>query len=209
LWYPVEERPALEFSPDALPDAQVDVPYTVDILVTQNKTPMFQATLAEGDTLPAGLAIELVLAENNKQVVRISGTPAEAGTFTFTVAVACYGTSVNGQMGQKQYALTVTGGGSPAALVFLPDVLPDAQVGQAYEAAIRVSGNDTPVGDAVISEGSLPAGLAMEKVQSEDIVRISGTPTEAGTFTFTVSVWCFGTNVSGQEGEKEYTITVK
>jgi hypothetical protein len=37
---------------------------------------------------------------------------------------------------------------------------------------------------------------------------IYGTPTQAGTFPITLSVWCYGTQESGQTGEKQYTIMV-
>jgi hypothetical protein len=55
----------------------------------------------------------------------------------------------------------------------------------------------------------LPRSPTLERVQGEDSVRIVGTPAETGTLTFKVFVWCYGTNVSGQTGEKEYTIRVK
>jgi hypothetical protein len=95
-------------------------------------------------------------------------------------------------------------------LKFNPDTLPDAQVGVAYKAEIHVRENRTPVGDFAISEGALPAGLKLEKVEGvEDTAAISGVPKEAGTFTLKISVWCYGTNVSGQTGEKEYNIVVE
>jgi hypothetical protein len=102
VWIP-NVRPALKFSPDDLPEAQVGVAYTADILVTQNKTPVGDAWVSDG-TLPGGLTLEKVPSQD---VIRIHGTPLEAGTSAFTVAVWCYGTSVNGQMGNKQYTLTV------------------------------------------------------------------------------------------------------
>ena len=99
---------------------------------------------------------------------------------------------------------------TPAAgpLKFEPDSLPDAQMDASYETEIRITQNNTPVGEFSISKGALPAGLELVKVAGEDRAKISGTPTEAGTFTFTVSVWCYGTSVNGQKGEKEYTIIV-
>jgi hypothetical protein len=94
-------------------------------------------------------------------------------------------------------------------LKFEPDRLPDSRVGVAYEAEIHVTDNRTPVGDFSISQGALPAGLELKIVEGvEDTAKISGMPTEAGTFKFTVSVWCYGTNVAGQTGEKEYRIVV-
>jgi hypothetical protein len=40
------------------------------------------------------------------------------------------------------------------------------------------------------------------------IGRIKGTPSKVGTYKITVSVWCLGTNVNGQTGEKQYTLVV-
>jgi hypothetical protein len=94
-------------------------------------------------------------------------------------------------------------------LRFEPESLPAGQVGAAYEAQIRITDNITPVGDMSIAEGSLPPGLEFIRVEGEDAAKISGVPQEAGTFTFRVDVWCFGTQVSGQAGQKEYTIVVE
>jgi hypothetical protein len=93
-------------------------------------------------------------------------------------------------------------------LKFEPESLPDAQVGVMYETEIRITQNNTPVGSFDIPSGSLPVGLELVQVDGEDIAVISGIPEEAGTFSFVVEVWCFGTQVSGQEGSKEYTIVV-
>ncbi len=93
-------------------------------------------------------------------------------------------------------------------LKFYPDKLPEAQTGVPYEAKISITQNVTPAGQFSISEGALPKGLTLEKVQSEDTARISGTPAEAGTFSFKIFVWCYGTNVNGQSGEMQYTIIV-
>ena len=98
---------------------------------------------------------------------------------------------------------------SGSSLKFEPDRLPDAQANVTYETQIHVTQNRTPVGDFAISKGALPSGLEMKKVEGlKDTARITGAPTEVGTFTFTVSVWCYGTNVSGQTAEKEYSIVV-
>ena len=94
-------------------------------------------------------------------------------------------------------------------LVFTPDTLPDAEAGVPYEVTIQISQNETPVGDFQIVEGGLPDGLTYEFVEGEDNARIFGVIRESGTYKFKVSVWCYGTNVSGQTGEKEYTLLVK
>ncbi len=96
----------------------------------------------------------------------------------------------------------------PPALQFKPDQLPEIRVGQPYQADILVAGNVTPVGNYSVSEGVLPPGLTLVMDQNLRIGRISGTPTQAGTYKFTVSVWCLGTNVNGQTGDKQYSLVV-
>ncbi|MBI5351879.1 MAG: hypothetical protein HZB50_04505 [Chloroflexi bacterium] len=98
---------------------------------------------------------------------------------------------------------------SKPALVFSPDTLPDAEAGVPYEVIIQISQNETPVGGFQISEGGLPNGLAYEYVEGEDTARIYGVVRESGTYKFKISVWCYGTNTSGQDGEKEYILEVK
>ncbi len=96
------------------------------------------------------------------------------------------------------------------SLKFDPETLPDAQVGVPYEIEIRITQNVTPVGDFSAPPDKLPPGLALIKSEEvKDMAQITGAPEKAGTYTFIVSVWCYGTNVSGQTGEKEYTIVVK
>ncbi len=105
-------------------------------------------------------------------------------------------------------ATACTDSGRPP-LRFVPATLPAATSGAAYTTEIVVEDNVTPVGGASVAPGTLPDGLSLELLPGHaDTIRISGTPTRAGTFEFTVSVWCFGTNVSGQTGEQRYTITV-
>jgi hypothetical protein len=94
------------------------------------------------------------------------------------------------------------------ALQFLPDKLPDARVGQPYKVDILIAKNVTPVDNYSISAGALPPGLELVVDTQLRTAKIAGTPNQAGTFEFTVSVWCLGTNVSGQTGDKQYTLVV-
>ena len=90
-----------------------------------------------------------------------------------------------------------------------PDTLPNAQTGVEYEVEILISDNVTPLNSVFISDGILPAGLELIFVEGENGAKISGTPQEAGTFTFKIFVSCKGTMVSGQTLEKEYQIVVE
>jgi hypothetical protein len=96
------------------------------------------------------------------------------------------------------------------ALQFSPETLPDAQVGSPYAATITVGQTATPVGGASVSAGALPAGLELALSEQHDSkIQISGTPAAAGTFRFSIYVWCYGTMVSGQTATHEYTLVVK
>jgi len=108
------------------------------------------------------------------------------------------------------FALAVATGCTGGELLFSPLTPADAQAGSPYAATITVSQTRTPVGGASVSDGALPAGLDLElSDQHDNTIHISGTPAVAGTFHFTVSVWCYGTNVSGQTGSQQYTLVVK
>jgi hypothetical protein len=108
-------------------------------------------------------------------------------------------------------ALTAVIGCMPrSALQFSPTTLPDAQVGSAYAATITVAQAATPVGGVSVQDGALPAGLGLALAQEPiNTIQISGTPTVAGTFNFTIYVWCYGTQVSGQTATQAYTLVVK
>jgi len=96
-----------------------------------------------------------------------------------------------------------------SSLEFSPTTLPDGQVGQPYSVTITVNQAATPVFNAGIDQGALPDGLTMAlSEQQENTIHIDGTPTAAGTFSFTISVACYGTNVAGQTGTQAYTIVV-
>lgn len=108
------------------------------------------------------------------------------------------------------FALAVATGCTDGELLFSPLILADAQAGSPYAATITVTQTRTPVGGAWVSDGALPAGLDLElSAQHDNTIHISGTPAAAGTFHFTVSVWCYGTNVSGQTGSQKYALLVK
>jgi len=100
--------------------------------------------------------------------------------------------------------------GCRPALQFSPATLPDAQVGSPYAATITVSQAETPVRGAWVQDGALPAGLNLVLGEKHDsTMQISGTPTVAGSFSFTISVECMATQVSGQTATQRYTLVVK
>lgn len=95
------------------------------------------------------------------------------------------------------------------ALVFHPQALPAARVGEDYQATVRVSGNTTPVGGMSLAGGGLPEGLELQFDEQAETAHIAGRPTQAGSYALTVSAWCYGTQVSGQTAERSYTLEVR
>jgi hypothetical protein len=97
---------------------------------------------------------------------------------------------------------------STPALEFVPNIMPNARVGSFYYVIIKITNNQTPVGEFSISQGSLPKGLKLQRLDGQDAVLVSGTPEESGAYHFALSVWCYGTNHTGQTGIKDYVIPV-
>jgi hypothetical protein len=149
-----------------LPAATVGVPYAV-ALTASGGTPPYTWAVTSG-SLPPGLALDAATGV-------ISGTPATAGAFGFTVTV----TDSTGATASADFGLAV----SAAPLAITTVSLPPAVVGQAYATTLMATGG-TPPYTWSLSGGSLPPGLALNASTGT----ISGTPTAAGTFAFIVTV---------------------
>ena len=105
--------------------------------------------------------------------------------------------------------LACRGAGGPAALAFSPAQLPPATAGQPYQAIITVTQNTTPVSQMTVGLADLPPGMNFAFIRTQNAAEISGTPQRAGTYKFTISAYCFGTNVSGQTGHQDYQLVVQ
>jgi hypothetical protein len=123
----------------------------------------------------------------------ISGTPTAAGTASFTVQV----TDSANNTGTKALSITVAAAAQPPTVTTTS--LPGGTAGTAYSTALQGSGGTTPYTWSV-SAGTLPAGLSL--VASTGV--ISGTPTTAGTVSFTVKV----TDAANNTGTKALSIAV-
>lgn len=83
-----------------------------------------------------------------------------------------------GQEAQRELTLTVV----PNAVEIVTATLPGARVGTAYAQTLDGRGGRAPYTWSIAAGGSLPAGLTLDPASGE----ISGTPTTAGSRTFTV-----------------------
>jgi len=152
---------ALEITTTTLPEGKVGDAYTATLAATGGKTPYTW----EATGLPAGLTCSTAGV--------ISGTPTASGDFSVTA--------------------TVTDSFSPAGIVdkvlslkVYPSLevstttLADGEIGDIYTATLAATGGKAP---HTWGATGLPAGLTCSTAGV-----ISGTPTEAGNFTVTVTV---------------------
>ena len=112
---------------------------------------------------------------------QISGIPQATGTFPFTVQVSDH--AIPMQTVPVSGTITVT---APSALQITTNSLIGGTAGQGYSALVQATGGVPPYTWSVTS-GQLPPGLSLA-TQSDNTGLISGTPSIAGTETFTVQV---------------------
>lgn len=165
------------------PTATVGQPYSVSFTLKEpgDCGPSFRVS---SGAFPPGLTLA-----SDEGVTR--GAPTEAGSFTFfiTVSYSCGLKSASDQ----QYTINVNPGVPPKPkLVVVTPSLPDGNVNQAYTAPALAASGDT-VNSWTIASGALPPGLTLA---SNGV--ISGTPTQGGTFDFTVQA--NGNGVSDTRG---------
>lgn len=94
-------------------------------------------------------------------------------------------------------------------LVFSPDKLPNAHIGEIYHVEIHLTNAKTPPFYFYVVEDKLPKGLEFKWEDRMPSAILEGTPEESGTFTITLSVGCLGTNISGQVGSKKYILIIE
>ena len=123
----------------------------------------------------------------------INGVPTTAGTFTFTIQVK----DETSATGTETFTIEIV---PPEAPTITTEALSSGTVGDFYCCGnLFASGGVQPYTWSVVA-GALPPGLELPKGENT----ISGTPTTAGTFTFTVRV----TDDLGAITEKELSITI-
>lgn len=118
------------------------------------------------------------------------------GTYSYEIILTA--TDSSGLTGSTSVHLPLNAPPCPT-IDLSPATLPDAMVGIAYLETIVASGGMAPYGYSV-SAGSLPPGLSLNAATGT----ISGTPTTAGTFDFTITA----TDSDLCTGSRDYSIAV-
>ena len=178
-----------------LPSAVAGTAYTASLAATGGRPPY---NWTANTTFPAGLTLI-------PSTGAITGTPSNTGSYSLPVTL----TDQAGSVLNQTFTLTIQTAGTPSGTG--PTVtntgFPNAAVGVAYQQVLKsVGGCASPFSPApvyTISSGSLPAGLSIAKIDDRQSA-ITGTPTTAGTFNFTVTV----TDSCNGSGSSNFTLTV-
>jgi putative Ig domain-containing protein/matrixin len=158
--------PPLEMTAGALPNGQQGAQFNYQLVATGGKPPYAWAVAA--GALPAGLSL-------NPTSGVVSGAPAAAGSFTFTIEVK----DSESRATRKALSLTV----APANLAIETATLLEATKGAAFNYQPGVSGGRPPYTWAVAS-GALPPGVSINASTG----LISGIPSQGGAFTAAIIV---------------------
>ena len=154
-----------------LPPAMVGEAYPFGFFFSGGAAP-YTWSVASG-SLPPGLTLTSPYAASGDNDSQLSGTPSTAGTYTFTMKVSDY----DGQQATQQFSLTVA-----PPLQITTTTLPAGTVGVKYSHDVIAQGGTPPY--TWLSPGPFPPGLTFGAYDNV----LSGTPTQAGTYTFTMQV---------------------
>lgn len=178
--------PAITLAPASLPAAQVNLAYSQTLTASGGTSPYaYQVT---SGALPSGITLS--------STGLFAGTPSVSGTFTFTIGATDSSAGTGAPFSvSKSYTLAV----SPPTITIAPNTLPNGQVGTAYPLVSLAAGGGTGPYTFRVTSGALPAGLALG---SSGL--LSGTATQGGSFTFTVTA----TDASNYTGSQTYSVTL-
>ncbi|MBK8207636.1 MAG: putative Ig domain-containing protein [Planctomycetes bacterium] len=166
---------ALTITTTTLADATLGQPYAETVRAVGGTNAGYSWAVIAGG-LPAGLS----LSPSGTPTATVSGTATVLGTFNFTVEV----TDMAGATATAALQLDVVAG---TTLAISTATMPDGTEYQAYSQPVTASGGSGSGYTWSILNGGLPPGLSLA-ASGTPASSISGTPTTAGTYNFTVQV---------------------
>ena len=180
--YTVDIHSPVSISTATLPDWTIGTPYNQTVAASGG-TGADTFSVSSG-SLPGGLTLD-------QSSGALTGTPDATGPFTFTITA----TDTVGGSGSKQYTVDIN---SPVSIATA--TLPDwTRNGPSYNQTLAVTGG-TGADAFAVTTGSLPNGLSLNSTTGA----ITGTPTAANTFSFTVTA----TDQAGATGSQAYTVVI-
>ncbi|MGH9728530.1 MAG: putative Ig domain-containing protein, partial [Candidatus Acidiferrales bacterium] len=164
----VDNVSSLTITTSTLSAAHVQSSYQASITASGGKQP-YVWSIASG-SLPPGLFL-------TSSTGTISGKPSQSGTFNFSAQVQ----DSSSPLATVTRSLAVTVSTTTPQLQITTGSLPAGQVGTAYQATFAATGGTQPYTWSATS-GSLPSGLTLNSSTGV----LSGSPTQQGTFGFTI-----------------------
>jgi hypothetical protein len=171
----------LQFTTSTLPQGQVGVGYSASFAATGGTPPYSFSLVPGGGSLPAGLSFV-----GNGE---ITGTPNAMGTSKFTVQLQ----DGSGNVVNQAFTVTIV----PAPLSIATGALSNGTVGTPLSIVFTATGGYP--GYTFSSDAAIPSGTAFSSNGT-----LSGTPTIAGTYRFTVTV----KDTAGTTASKLFSITI-
>ncbi|MGN6778154.1 putative Ig domain-containing protein [Rhizobium sp.] len=180
--------PTITVAPTTLPSATVAASYSQTITASGG-TSSYSFAVTAG-ALPAGLTLSSGGA--------LTGTPTAGGTFNFTITATDSSTGSGPFTGSRAYSLSV----AAPTITINPSSLSAVTAGTAYSQTLTASGG-TGSYTYSLSTGTLPAGVALSSTGV-----LSGAPTNAGNFSFTIVARDSSTGTGPFTGAQAYTLAV-
>jgi hypothetical protein len=170
----------INVNPSTLPNWNTTSAYNQTLIATGGSVP-YSFTIVEG-SLPPGFTLSSSGA--------LTSTATATGTFNFTIL----STDAGGCYGQRSYTINIS---DCTTISLSPASLPNGVQGTAYSQLITASGGAAPY--TFSFSGALPTGLSLSSSGT-----LSGTPTAAGVFNFTVAA----TSNIGCTGSRAYEVVI-
>jgi large repetitive protein len=181
-----------------LPDAETGLPYQGH-LVTSHKAG--GALSVVSGSLPSGLSLPATFTGSGDTISGTAAAPGIEPGSTFTVQ----GTGDQGQPLYQAYSILVDPNEPLAINASGGSTLSPGTVGGAYAQNFFLSGGAGPYSWAVAA-GELPPGLTLQTSGDprDASNQLTGTPTAAGTFAFTMRL----TDYAGQQATQQFRLTI-